>query len=305
MPTFGCSVPFGEVHDLQDFIGQLTSALEARGFESVWTGEHTHMPVDTHFAYTDDGRVPVRYRRIVDPWTVLTAIASLSTTLRLGTLVCLVGEHNPLRLGKQIATLDQLSGGRVEFGVGYGWNKPEMLNNGVDPGRRKAIFREKLQALKRIWTHDSTAFEGEHVRFTESWVLPHPKQRPHPPILLGAAPTDRTLDDVATLCDGYLPVQSALEDQGVETHLARLKERVEREGRDPSAVSVTISHPATAFGVPSVEKFLARMPDQKMMDRYMSAGVRRVVCTIPVTDPDLMMRVLDAYAGRIAEFARG
>jgi probable F420-dependent oxidoreductase len=292
---FGCSTPFGDVADLATFVPEFARAVEERELDSIWLGEHTHLPVDSKHAYLEDGRVPDRYKSFPDPWAVLAAAGAVTERLRLGTAICLVAEHNPLALAKQVATVDQLSGGRVEFGVGYGWNELEMINNGVDPKRKRAVFREKIRAIKALWTTEHTAFDGEFVSFTDSWSFPQPVQRPHPPILIGAAPTRGTFTDVVELADGYLPVRVSVGDR-LSEHTTELRRRAVEAGRDPDSLQLTLSHPETSFGRITLDKFAARLPDKDRVAEYAELGIRRITCSIPNRDRDLMYRTLDHYA---------
>jgi probable F420-dependent oxidoreductase len=292
---FGCSTPFGDVTDLASFVPEFARAVEERGLDSIWLGEHTHLPVDSQHAYLEDGHVPDRYKSFPDPWAVLAAVAAVTKHVRLGTAICLVAEHQPLALAKLVATVDQLSGGRVEFGVGYGWNPLEMINNGIDPKRKRAVFREKIRAIKMLWTEEHTAFEGEFVSFTDSWSLPQPVQRPHPPILIGAAPTRGTFTDVVELADGYLPVRVSVGARLAE-HLTELRRRATEVGRDPDELQLTLSHPETSFGRITLDKFAARLPNKDRIAEYEELGIRRITCSIPNRDRDLMYRTLDHYA---------
>lgn len=292
---FGCSTPFGDVTDLATFVPGFARAVEERELDSIWIGEHTHLPVDSKHAFIEDGRVPDRYKSFPDPWAVLSVVAASTTNVRIGTGICLVAEHNPLALAKLVATVDQLSGGRVEFGVGYGWNPLEMINNGIDPARRRAVFREKVRAIKQLWTTEHTEFHGEFVNFTDSWSLPQPLQRPHPPILLGAAPTPGTFKDIAALGDGFYAIRSSLDD-GIEEKMQALRQEFIEAGRDPDTLQLTMSHPETSFGSITMEKFAERLPDKKRLDQLAELGFRRITCSIPNRDRDLMYRTLDHYA---------
>lgn len=292
---FGCSTPFGDVSDLASFVPEFARAVEEREFDSLWLGEHTHLPVDSHHAYLEDGHVPDRYKSFPDPWAVLATAAAVTDRLRLGTAICLVAEHQPLALAKQVATVDQLSGGRVEFGVGYGWNPLEMINNGIDPKRKRAVFREKILAIKALWTTEHTAFQGEFVSFTDSWSLPQPVQRPHPPILIGAAPTSGTFTDVVELADGYLPVRMAVADRLAE-HVTELRRRAVEAGRDPDALQLTLSYPETSFGRITLDKFAERLPTKDRIAAYADLGIRRITCSIPNRDRELMYRTLDHFS---------
>jgi probable F420-dependent oxidoreductase len=294
---FGCSVPFTDADDLAGFTPYIAAAVESRGFGSLWLGEHTHLPVDTHYPATPDGVLPERYQRFPEPWTVLAAVAAVTQRIRLGTLIALAAEHNPLVLAKLVATVDQLSGGRVEFGVGYGWNPLEMINNGVDPARKRAVLREKLAAMRALWTGEPVSFDGEFVKFSPSWSLPAPAQRPGPKVHLGCAPTERNFTDLIELADGFLPMAAAVQGdlRGV---IGRVRQRAEAAGRDPETLEISIAHTATSWGRADVEKFARRLPSAQDLNTYRELGVRRVICSIPVAPGDLTERCLDVWRER-------
>lgn len=153
---------------------RIAQLAEARGIESIWVGEHSHFPVASRHPFAQD--TPAFYRRVPDPYIVLATIAAATKTIRLGTGISLPAEHNPLTLAKLLATLDQVAHGRLEWGVGYGWNRLEMVNRGLDPRHRMATFREVVLAVKALWTQDVTASDGKFVRFSESWSWPKPVQ---------------------------------------------------------------------------------------------------------------------------------
>src|SRR5262249_4590826 len=161
------------------------------------------------------------------------ASSGVTEHLRFGTSVSLIGEHNPIYLAKQIATLDFVSGGRVELGVGYGWNKLEMGNNGIDPSRPRAVFREKLRALKALWTEEEPRFSGEFVSFTPSWSFPKPVQKPYPPVILGSALTPGALRDMVEGMDGWMPIRTMMSFDELAEAIASLRAKVADAGRDP------------------------------------------------------------------------
>jgi len=297
---FGCSVPFSDTDDLAGFTPRIASAIESRGFESLWLGEHTHLPVDTVYPASRDGVLPLRYRRFPEPWTVLAAAAAVTDRLRLGTLIALAAEHNPLVLAKLVSTVDQLSGGRVELGIGYGWNKLEMINNGLDPARKRSALREKVAAMRALWSGEPVSFNGEFVTFSSSWSLPAPVQRSGPKVHLGCAPTDRNLTEVADMADGYLPMQSMV-DRDFRSDMMRLRERAEAAGRDPGSIEVSVAYTATSWGRTDLEAFCRRLPSAKDLDGYRQLGVTRVICSIPVDQGDLAERALDAWRDRVFE----
>jgi probable F420-dependent oxidoreductase len=146
------------------------------------------------------------YLRSLDPFVALTAAATASRELQLGTSVCLVAQHDPLVLAKQTASLDVISGGRLALGVGYGWNRAELANHGVPWAARRAVVREKVAALRALWTEEVVEYDGEYVSFAPSWSWPKPVQRPHPPLLLGAGLGPRALEDLLAVFDGWMPI---------------------------------------------------------------------------------------------------
>jgi probable F420-dependent oxidoreductase len=291
---FGCTM-IGSFPDLANMIAPFARAVEERGFDSLWIGEHTHLPVETRHPAMKDGVLPDRYKRFPDPWVVLAYAGAATTTLRLGSLITLVAEHNPLILAKQVATLDQLTRGRIEMGIGYGWNRLEMVNNGIDPTARFDLLREKVLAIKSLWTQEHTSFDGDFVRFSDSWSLPQPRQEPHPPILLGAAPGPRTFAHVIEFCDGYVPLRPMAGGE-LAAHIAALRQASDLAGRDSESIGITITHADTAYGRASVEGFARRLPTPAVLDEYASVGVDRVICAIPNDDDGVMWRALDRYA---------
>ncbi|HEV2666355.1 MAG TPA: LLM class F420-dependent oxidoreductase, partial [Blastocatellia bacterium] len=207
---------------------ELASEVEQRGFESIWFPEHTHIPASRRTPWPGGGDLPREYWHTYDPFIALTAAASATTRLRLGTGVCLVIERDPIITAKEVATLDRLSNGRVIFGIGGGWNVEEMGNHGTDYKRRWRVLRERTLAIKKIWTEDEAEFHGEFVDFDPIWSFPKPLQKPHPPILMGGdGPT--TFDRVIEFCDGWMPIGLRL--VNVEEKIAALRRRAEEADR--------------------------------------------------------------------------
>ena len=293
----GCLVPYGDSVDLARFVPRVATGVEERGFGSLWLGEHTHLPVDTQYPDAGDKALPERYRRFPDPWAVLAASATLTRRIRLGTLVALVAEHKPLVLAKTIATVDRLSAGRVEVGVGYGWNPLEMVNNGIEPRRRRAHLRENIAAMRKLWTGEAVAYEGDVVRFTESWSLPTPVQPGGPRIHLGCSASERNLADLVTTADGFFPHRGLLSTD-CAADIARVRDAVDRSGRDPAAVEIGIAYPGTSWGRADLEKFTRRLPSVEELQMLRELGVARVVCSIPAGPGDLFERALDAWRER-------
>lgn len=281
-------------------ISDAAPAAEERGFESLMVGEHTHCPVATVHSYTKgrygtgkvtkNGYVPDIYKRFPDPYVTLTAAAMCTRTIRLGTCVALPAEHNPLVLAKTIATLDQLSGGRFEFGIGYGWNELEMRNNGFEKSQRRDVLREKVQALKALWTQETASFNGTHVRFTESWSYPKPVQRPHPPILIGAAALPHVVEDIVGWADGWIPVRVFSGDEMLASDIARVRQHAEEMGRDPATIAITLVEAEPGFrGKRSRDAFLESLPKPEQLAAYAELGIRRLTLGLPIPDIDSML----------------
>jgi probable F420-dependent oxidoreductase len=256
---------------------ELASEVEHRGFESIWFPEHTHIPASRRTPWPGGGDLPREYWHTYDPFIALTAAASATTRLRLGTGICLVIERDPIVTAKEVATLDKLSNGRVIFGIGGGWNAEEMENHGTDYKRRWRVLRERALAMKEIWTKDEAEFHGEFVNFDPIWSFPKPVQKPHPPILMGGdGPT--TFERVIEFCDGWMPIGLRL--VNAEEKIAALKRRAEEADRDPSSISVTI---------------FAANADRKALDGLERAGVERAIFYAPPAGRDKVLPVLDRY----------
>jgi len=261
--------------------GELASEIEQRGFESIWFPEHTHIPASRGTPWPGGGELPREYWHTYDPFIALTAAASATTRLRLGTGVCLVIERDPIVTAKEVATLDRLSNGRVIFGIGGGWNVEEMGNHGTDYKRRWRVLRERTLAMKKIWTEDEAEFHGEFVNFDPIWSFPKPVQKPHPPILMGGdGPT--TFDRVIEFCDGWMPIGFRLDN--VEEKIAALRRKAEEADRDPSSISVTI---------------FAAKPERKALEDLERAGVERAIFYVPSDGRDKVLPVLDRYVQMI------
>jgi probable F420-dependent oxidoreductase len=260
---------------------ELASEIEQRGFESIWFPEHTHIPASRGTPWPGGGELPREYWHTYDPFIALTAAASATTRLRLGTGVCLVIERDPIVTAKEVATLDRLSNGRVIFGIGGGWNVEEMGNHGTDYKRRWRVLRERTLAMKEIWTEDEAEFHGEFVNFDPIWSFPKPVQKPHPPILMGGdGPT--TFDRVIEFCDGWMPIGFRL--ANVEEKIAALRRRAEEADRDPSSISITI---------------FAAKPERKALEDLERAGAERAIFYVPSDGRDKVLPVLDRYVQMI------
>lgn len=257
---------------------ELAHEAEVRGFHSFYVPEHTHIPTSRRTPPpTGDAVLAEEYKRTLDPWIALAAAASVTASIRLGTGIALVAQHDPIVLAKQIATLDQLSGGRVVLGIGYGWNEDEMESHGVDPRKRRARVRESMLAMEALWSNEVASFDGAHVRFAPSWQWPKPVQKPRPPVLIGGAPGPKLFEHIAEFADGWIPIGGA----GVREALPALRRALEERGRDPSALQIV------PMGI---------MPTRQKLDYYETIGITEAVVRLPSAPRDEVLPLLDAYA---------
>lgn len=270
----------------------LARAVEERGLSSLFLPEHTHIPTSRRTPYPGGEPLKEEFRRLVDPIVALSIAASVTSTIELGTGVMLVNEHDPIVLAKQIATLDHFSGGRFVLGAGFGWNEEEMEDHGVDPRFRRTVFREKVLAMRELWTKDEAAFDGRFVSFSPSWSWPKPVQKPHPPILLGGAAGPKFFSHIVEYADGWLPIGGSR----LAEDIAQLYQQAEAVGRDPKSLSINI------FGA---------RPNIGSLEHYRKLGVERVVLGLPpaprFTDvraatKEQIMPVLDEYADLVERF---
>ncbi len=257
--------------------GALARLVEQRGHESLFFPEHTHIPAERTTPYPAGGELPGKYSRTYDLFVAMTAAAAATTRLRVGSGICLVVERDPIVTAKEVASVDHLSGGRVEFGVGAGWNREEMANHGTDPTRRMSLLAERVAAMKAIWTEDEASYHGEHVNFDRIWSWPKPAQRPHPPVLVGGnGPT--VLDRVLAFGDAWIPNYAR---RGILDRAKELQSRAER----PLEVMV--------MGVPS---------DPAVLEAFDGAGFRRVLAWLPSAGRGPVERTLDGFETAIAEY---
>lgn len=260
-------------------VTDIARALEERGFASLWVGEHSHIPVSRRTAYPAGGELPKGYWHMLDPFVSLGAAAAVTTTLRLGTGVCLVLERDLVALAKEVATLDLLSGGRFDFGVGVGWNEEELATHTAIPFRKRyRALREAVAALRVCWTQDESAFEGEFFNFEALWSYPKPVQATLP-VYFGAA-GKLGMAHTAEWADGWCPIEVAFRDLSVG--LGRMRAKAEEAGRDPAAIPTTLF----AWGQPDADK-LKRFRDlginQVLIGTGTSAG-SSVEATLPLLD---------------------
>ncbi len=258
-------------------IAELAAALEQRGFASLYVPEHTHIPTSRKTPFGGGGELPKRYSHTHDPFVALAFAAAATEKLLLGTGICLIPERDPIVTAKCVASLDRLSGGRFIFGIGGGWNVEEMENHGAQYKTRFKLMRERILAMKAMWTEEEAAYHGEMVNFDPIWSYPKPAQRPHPPILLGGE-SDYTLRRVAEYCDGWFPRPQRGWD--IRHERDRLRRFADAAGRDADKMFISV------FRAPA---------DAAALADYRDAGIDEAVLEIPDQSRDEILRVLDRY----------
>ena len=260
-------------------VRNLGRAVEERGFESLFVPEHTHIPVNPLTRTPSGGDIPDEFRRTPDPFVVLGAIAACTERLLLGTGICLVVERDPIITAKEVATVDFLSGGRFLFGIGGGWNREEMENHGTAFASRFDLLRERVLAMKALWTNEVAEFHGTHVDFGPVWQWPKPVQSPHPPVIL-AGNGPKSIERAAEYCDGWMPIAGRGD---TAEQIEALQKAAADRGRGPL--------PVTVFGA---------RPKPEILAEYAAAGVERVLLALPSAPTDDSLRRLDRYAELIA-----
>ncbi len=251
---------------------ELGRAAEDAGFESLFFAEHTHIPAARETPRPGGGELPDQYWHTHDPFVALATVAQATERLRVGTGICLIVERDPITTAKAVASLDFLSGGRFEFGIGAGWNREEMRNHGTDPSRRFSIMRERVQAMQAIWTQEEATFQGEHVSFDRIWSWPKPVQQPHPPIVLGGL-GEKVLDRVLAYGDVWMP--NRIEPAELAPRIAELRERAGRHV------------PVTYYGA---------RPEDAFVEGLAEAGVDRALLQLPPEGADTVLPLVERHA---------
>ena len=260
--------------------GAVARLVEEHGQESLFFPDHTHIPAARQTPFPDGGELPRKYSRTYELFVALTAAAEATSALRIGSGICLVVERDPIVTAKQVASVDHLSGGRLEFGVGAGWNREEMSNHGTDPRTRMRVMAERIEAMKAIWTEAEATYHGEFVEFERIWSWPKPAQRPHPPILVGGdGPT--VLDRVLAFGDSWFPDYVGDVDNIVER--AR-----ELWGKADRPIDLMV------MGVPA---------DPTVFEALERAGCRRAVHWLPSSSLPRVERELETWGSAIADLA--
>jgi probable F420-dependent oxidoreductase len=261
--------------------GPLARAVEEHGFDALYLPEHTHLPLraDVPPALVDGVRAD-DYRRGVDPLVALSSAIETTSRIRLGTGILLAAQHDPIVLAKQIATLDHLCGGRFTLGIGFGWNRAEAEDHGVDFGARHALVREQFLCMEALWSQDQAEFHGALIDLPPAWAWPKPVQQPRVRTLIGGGAGDAVLGAVAEYADGWMPIGGS----GLGDAILRLHQLAERAGRDPLELSVV------PFGT---------IANAAKLEHYARLGVDEVVLRVRSGNSDDMCAQLDALAALV------
>jgi len=260
---------------------ELAREAEQRGFESVFFPEHTHIPASRRTPWPGGGELPKEYWHTHDLFVALAFAAAATTKIRIGSGICLLIQRDPITTAKEVASLDVLSGGRLIFGIGGGWNAEEMENHGTIFRTRWKLLRERVLAMKEIWRSETAEFHGQYVNFDPIWSYPKPVQKPHPPILLGAH-TAAARQRVIDYCNGWMPIAARAGD--LAAGMSDLAARARAAGRDPA------DFPVTVLGAPA---------EADTLRRYAELGVDRVIFWVPSEPRDRVLPLLDHYAATV------
>ena len=260
--------------------GELARALEERGFESLWAPEHSHIPISRLSPFPAGGELPKRYYDVMDPFVTLTAAAMATKTLKVATGICLVIQRDPVQTAKLVASIDTLCGGRFLFGVGGGWNAEEMADHGTLFKTRFKLMRERIEAMKEIWTKEKAEYHGEFVDFPVMMTWPKPVQKPHPPVIVaGAFPQGARR--ALRYGNGWVPNASRPQYEDVAAFLPQFRQMAAEAGRDLDGVPVTI------FGAAE---------NRERLLRYRDEGVARIVVSLPSEKAGTILPILDRWA---------
>ena len=280
---FGASMFFT---DYSMTSADLSRALEARGFESIWAAEHSHIPISRKSPWGGGGELPKQYYDVMDPFVTLTAAAMASKTLKMGTGVCLVNQRDPIQTAKLVASIDQVSGGRFLFGIGNGWNQDEMENHGTNFATRHKLVRERVEAMRAIWTQTKPEYHGEFVNFDPMMTWPKPVQKPHPPVIVGGA-YPYAARRAVRYGDGWIPLAGRPGQYGdVFDFVPKFREMLTAAGRDAATFPISIFNSSE---------------DVDTLKRYRDLGLVRVVVSLPAAKEDVVLPILDRFAALIRQ----
>ncbi len=254
----------------------LATELEQPGFESIWSGEHSHIPAVIKTPFPGEGGIKKHYYDVMDPFVTLTAAAVATKTLKIATGVCLIAQRDPIQTAKLVASIDQISGGRFLFGVGNGWNREEIEDHGTVFETRHKRARETVEAMKQIWTQTKAEYHGEFIDFDPVMAWPKPVRKPHPPVLVGGA-FPYSARRAIRYGDGWVPGSTGGH-RDIVALIPRFRQMAAEAGRDPASIPITAWYPAR---------------DLALMHRYHELGVERVVFTVPSATAEIVLPALD------------
>jgi probable F420-dependent oxidoreductase len=277
MLHFGASMFFT---DYSMTPAELGTALEERGFESVWAPEHSHIPLSRKTPPAAGGELAKKYYDTMDPFVTLTMAAAATKSLKIGTGVCLVAQRDPIQTAKLVASIDTVSGGRFLFGIGNGWNQDEMENHGTVYTKRHKLARERVEAMKEIWTKSKAEYHGEFVNFDPMMAWPKPVQKPHPPVIVGGA-FPYSARRAIRYGDGWIPQASRGSYAEIADMIPEFRKMATEAGRDAKSIAITVWFPKR---------------DADLMKRYQDLGVARVVFNLESEKADTMLPVIDSWA---------
>ena len=259
-------------------MSELAPSAEQLGFESLWVAEHSHIPTSRKTPWPGGAQLPQQYWHTLDPFVALTVAALASKTIRVATGICLVIQRDAIHTAKAVASLDHVSNGRFIFGVGAGWNREEMADHGTDFHTRWTLLREKVEAMKTIWTNDIAEYHGELVDFGPMWCYPKPVQQPHPLVILGGS-GPKILERVIRYADGWMPNRGQ-----VLERIPELQRMASDAGRE--RIPVTYYPRATS----------------EEIERCATAGVDRCIWYVPADGRDPALKKLEELANLIRPY---
>lgn len=265
---------------------EMAKAVEQRGFDSLWFAEHSHIPTSRRTprgGQRGAGPLPEKYWRTHDAFVALAAAAAVTDTLKLGTGINLVAQRDPIWTAKEVASLDFISGGRVLFGIGYGWNKEEMADHGTAYADRRDMLREHILTMKALWTEEVASFEGEYISLEPSWAWPKPIQDPHPPIFMGAAAGPKTIEHMVEFCDGWIPLGR----HEVRGKVTEVLQAVEDAGRDPDRFQLV---------------YYGTEPTPKFVENLIELGFDQAVFAVDSVPAEQVIETLDELTGFKAQY---
>ena len=259
-------------------MAELAPAAEQLGFESLWVAEHSHIPVSRLSKWPGGDELPKQYSHTMDPFIALTVAALASKTIRVGTGICLLVQRDPIHTAKEVASVDLASNGRFIFGIGAGWNREEMADHGTDFSTRWKLLRERVEAVKAIWTQEEAEYHGDMVDFGPIWSWPKPVQKPHPPVLLGGS-GPKILERVVRYADGWMPNRgNAIE------RIPELQEMARAAGRGHI--------PVTYYPKPTASE----------IERVANAGVDRCIYYVPPDGRDSALSKVEELSRMIEPY---